>query len=207
MKSIRQEILIALNKYGEQTVDDLLDRVSGSITRKQIGDNIAQTVVEKLTIRRKDVATNMPAYKITDLGVQRIKSDGAVKPHREVKAKSTEVKARPPDSEQTEEDDTIAALHARINSAESSLRAVTEQRDRLIAEKAQPALCAPAGESQQVTVEQFLVRAPKCKPVIVNSLDKARQVSISSARRFGIAKVYALVPVGNATNSAVWSQA
>ena len=74
LKSIRQSILIALHKNGEQTVDDLLDQVTG-YTRKQIGDNLAQLVVEKLATRRKDDITNLPAYKITDLGKSRIKSD------------------------------------------------------------------------------------------------------------------------------------
>ncbi len=74
MKSIRQEILIALNKHGEQTVDDLLDQINGDFSRKDIASNISQFSGEGLATRRKDGTTGLPAYKITDLGKLRIKS-------------------------------------------------------------------------------------------------------------------------------------
>ncbi len=73
MKSIRQEILIALNKHGEQTVDDLLDQINGDFSRKDIASNISQFSAEGLATRRKDGTTGQPAYKITDLGKSRIK--------------------------------------------------------------------------------------------------------------------------------------
>jgi len=74
MKSIRQEILSALNKHGEQTADELLDQLAGEFTRKQISDNLYQMRVELLLTNRKDAVTNLPAYKVTDLGKSRIKS-------------------------------------------------------------------------------------------------------------------------------------
>ena len=72
MKSIRQQILRALNVCGASTVEELLDQIDG-FTRKQVSDNMQAVVQDKLATRRKDASTGMPAYVITDLGVARIK--------------------------------------------------------------------------------------------------------------------------------------
>ena len=76
MKSIRQAILSTLNTHGELTVDGMLDQIT-SFDRKTIGANVAQLVTEQLATRRKDDFTGAPAYRITDLGKSRIKSDAA----------------------------------------------------------------------------------------------------------------------------------
>ena len=72
MKSIRQQILRALNVRGESTVEELIDQIDG-FTRKQVSDNMQAVVQDKLATRRKDASTGMPAYVITELGVARIK--------------------------------------------------------------------------------------------------------------------------------------
>lgn len=79
MKSIRQAILTTLNTHGELTVDGMLDQITG-FDRKTIGANVAQLVTEQLATRRKDDFTGAPAYKITDLGKSRIKSEAANAP-------------------------------------------------------------------------------------------------------------------------------
>ena len=76
MKSIRQAILSTLNTHGELTVDGMLDQIT-SFDRKTIGANVAQLVTEQLATRRKDDFTGAPAYRITDLGKSRIKSEAA----------------------------------------------------------------------------------------------------------------------------------
>ena len=76
LKSIRQAILIALNTHGEMTVDGMLDQIQG-FDRKAISSNVSQLVTEQLATRRKDDFTGAPAYRITDLGKSRIKSEAA----------------------------------------------------------------------------------------------------------------------------------
>ena len=76
LKSIRQAILIALNTHGEMTVDGMLDQIQG-FDRKAISSNVSQPVTEQLATRRKDDFTGAPAYRITDLGKSRIKSEAA----------------------------------------------------------------------------------------------------------------------------------
>ena len=76
MKSIRQAILSTLNTHGELTVDGMLDQIT-SFDRKTISSNVSQLVTEQLATRRKDDFTGAPAYRITDLGKARIKSEAA----------------------------------------------------------------------------------------------------------------------------------
>lgn len=76
IKSIRQAILTTLNTHGELTVDGMLDQIT-DFDRKAISSNVAQLVTEQLATRRKDDFTGAPAYRITDLGKSRIKSDAA----------------------------------------------------------------------------------------------------------------------------------
>ncbi len=79
MKSIRQEILIKINKCNELTVDELQDQLT-EFSRRQLLDNCQQAFNEKLLTRRKDDVTGMPAYKVTDMGKSRIKSPDVVNP-------------------------------------------------------------------------------------------------------------------------------
>lgn len=76
MKSIRQAILTTLNTHGELTVDGMLDQIT-DFDRKTISSNVAQLVTEQLATRRKDDFTGAPAYRVTELGKSRIKSDAA----------------------------------------------------------------------------------------------------------------------------------
>ena len=76
IKSIRQAILTTLNNQGEITVDGMLDQIQG-FDRKAISSNVSQLVTEQLATRRKDDFTGAPAYRITDLGKSRIKSEAA----------------------------------------------------------------------------------------------------------------------------------
>ena len=59
---------------------------------------------------------------------------------------------------------------------------------------------------QQVTVEQFMIRVPKRKPMVVKSFEKARQQAMSAAKSVGKAEVFAMVLVGHAMRGAVWEQ-
>lgn len=59
---------------------------------------------------------------------------------------------------------------------------------------------------QQITVEQFLIRVPKRKPLVVKSFEKARQQAMSAAKSVGKVEVFAMVPVGHAVRDAVWNQ-
>lgn len=354
MKSIRQEILIALNKHGEQTVDDMLDQVAGGFSRKQIGDNIAQVVVDKLATRRKDDVTGLPAYKITELGKSRIKSDAEpvkesltaqpdnsvvkqnlttqsasapvtvssekiaeieaaidagqaengrlraelklVKQQRdsfeiiaistakalesagfteedgcnpgemiaaldagknrlermfgeamrgfaaisealkldpnaggaqpilaEIKQIQDESEVRRHNYEMRSNDHSIAVdrideLCAAVDIKESELQTVIAECNRLKSEsmalktlnESMPGFGAAYEEvknsEQQITVEQFLIRVPKRKPLLVKSFEKARQHAMSAAKTVGKVEVFAMVEVGHAVRGAVWNQ-
>lgn len=132
MKSIRQAILSTLNTHGELTVDGMLDQIT-SFGRKTIGANVAQLVTEQLATRRKDDFTGAPAYRITDLGKSRIKSDAVpdepVKPV--VKQNLTTQSANAPITVSAEK---IAEIEAAIDAGQAengNLRAALKESEQV----------------------------------------------------------------------------
>lgn len=71
MKSIRKDILNCLASNGEQTLDEMLDRMDG-YDRKTISSNLGPTKADGLITSRRDDVTGLPAYKITDAGKKRL---------------------------------------------------------------------------------------------------------------------------------------
>lgn len=71
MKTIRQDILAALLKHGEQTIDDLMLRLP-DYEQKQIAANIQPARADDLIASRRDDVTGRPAYRITDKGKARL---------------------------------------------------------------------------------------------------------------------------------------
>lgn len=71
MKTIRQDILAALLKHGEQTIDDLMLRLP-DYEQKQIVSNIQPARADDLIASRRDDVTGRPAYRITDKGKARL---------------------------------------------------------------------------------------------------------------------------------------
>lgn len=229
IKSIRQQILASLVKNGEQTVDNMIDQING-FTRKQICDNIAQFVVEKLATRRKDDLSGMPAYKITDLGKSRIKSDAApVKQSLTTQLVNSTVLVEQPVAEHIQSFAEVAELRKLVEAGaaenlrlrgdlasaqdEISTRVSECNRlktycDELLDTNSGLATSAfnTAEHEQQVTVEQFLIRVPKRRPLVVKSFEKARQQAMSAAKSVGKVEVFAMVAVGHAVRGSVWNQ-
>lgn len=289
IKSIRQAILTTLNNQGEITVDGMLDQIQG-FDRKSISSNVAQLVTEQLATRRKDDFTGAPAYRITDLGKSRIKSDSTTLPmpvstrQTDLKVTLTTQPAKPvvkenlttqsanalvtvsaekiteieaaidagqaengrlraalKESEQVRENHAKSLLDLECEKIEllrenSALResqsagvtridALSEELDTVVTEcnrlksesmaltvlnESMPGFGAAYTEAksteQQVTVEQFMIRVPKRKPMVVKSFEKARQRAMSAAKSVGKVEVYAMVEVGHAVRGAVWNQ-
>lgn len=274
MKSIRQAILITLNTHGELTVDGMLDQIT-NFDRKTIGSNVAQLVTEQLATRRKDDFTGAPAYRITDLGKSRIKSDAApVKDSLTTQPANPVVKQNLTTQPVTVSAEKIAEIEAAIDAGQaennrlrsalkesesvqdvqakslldlecekiellrenSTLResqsagvqridVLSEELDTVVSEcnllksenmalktlnESMPGFGAAhdavKSEDQQITVEQFLIRVPKRKPLVVKSFEKARQQAMSAAKSVGKVDVFAMVPVGHAVRGAVWNQ-
>jgi hypothetical protein len=76
LKGIRIQILDLLRKGDEFTVEDMIDQLP-EFAQKQIADNCYQAKQDGLLISRKDGLTGKPAYKITEAGKTRIKSEAA----------------------------------------------------------------------------------------------------------------------------------
>ena len=269
MKSIRQAILSTLNTHGELTVDGMLDQIT-SFDRKTIGANVAQLVTEQLATRRKDDFTGAPAYRITDLGKSRIKSDAApvkgslttepVKPvvkvnlttekpavtidqviheifpvstgelaelrklvedgakeNARLRAELKEiaemnnrnaasaVRAKMQDDRRIKElSDALEQEHdeaMRLSASNKSLQ------ERIVCEETRSWINADTpGGVIAVNNSGFLILAPKRKPEIVKSFEKARQRAMSAAKSVGKVKVCAMVEVGHAVRGAVWEQ-
>lgn len=70
MKSYRKIILQTLATHGELTIDDMITHTG--IERKPLSSNIGPTKADGLITSRRDDVTGLPAYKITDLGRQRL---------------------------------------------------------------------------------------------------------------------------------------
>lgn len=271
MKSIRQAILTTLNTHGELTVDGMLDQIT-NFDRKTIGSNVAQLVTEQLATRRKDDFTGAPAYRITDLGKSRIKSDAApvkdsltTEPAKPVvkenlttehfttsiaeinaaieagQAENNRLRSALKESESVQdaqakslvgiEGEKIELLRENSTLRESQSAGVqridvlSEELDTVVSEcnrlKSENMALKTLNESmpgfgaaheavksadQQITVEQFLIRVPKRKPLVVKSFEKARQQAMSAAKSVGKVDVFAMVPVGHAVRGAVWNQ-
>lgn len=93
MKSIRHQIFTELHKLAEATLDELLTQCD-QINRKQLQDNLNAACTEGLASRRRDDATGLPAYRLTQAGKDRLvglnagesfkgKRPGNVKPEAE----------------------------------------------------------------------------------------------------------------------------
>lgn len=72
MKSIRKDLFECLDKHGEQTMDDLVNRIDG-YTRGQLSNNLQAARKEELIASRRDDVTGGPCYKLTPAGKDRLK--------------------------------------------------------------------------------------------------------------------------------------
>jgi DNA-binding HxlR family transcriptional regulator len=71
-KSIRKDMFVCLDTHGEQTMDDLVNRIDG-YTRGQLSNNVQAARKEELVAsRRDDDVTGSPAYRLTPLGKERL---------------------------------------------------------------------------------------------------------------------------------------
>lgn len=75
-KTIRLEILEALNKHGEQTLDNMLDRLP-EYDRPKLQSNINQAKIAGLIDVRLDDVTRLPAYRISNGGLHMLKNKSA----------------------------------------------------------------------------------------------------------------------------------
>lgn len=101
----------------------------------------------------------------------------------------------------SEELDTVVSECNRLKSENMALKTLNESMPGFGA-----AHEAVKSADQQITVEQFLIRVPKRKPLVVKSFEKARQQAISAAKSVGKVEVFAMVAVGHAVRGAVWNQ-
>jgi hypothetical protein len=239
VKGIRQVMLSTLNTHGELTVDGMMEQIHG-YDRKAIASNVAQLVIELLVTRRKDDFTGSPAYRITDLGKSRIKSNTAPKPSSPsvapikapLRTSAAPVDAMMPTQKDKaliidlrsalKESESVREMHAKsivglelekadLIRANSVLRESLEQKavhlQELIDTNSSLAkkVLRTVEQKPRIIADQFLLRAPKRKPLIVKSLEKARQHAMSAAATIGTrVEVFALIPVGNAVRGAVW---
>lgn len=102
----------------------------------------------------------------------------------------------------SEELDTVVTECNRLKSESMSLKVLNESMPGFGA-----AYEEVKNSEQQITVEQFLIRVPKRKPLVVKSFENARQHAMSAAKTVGKVEVFAMVPVGHAVRGAVWNQA